>query len=510
MPNVLDSRGFRFRYSSGIAPLVTTKEYTDLIKNYKTTGQFPHILKLGGMAIDTSRNRNKWRVPMGDLQAIADQLKGAPLMKDHDIDHVDSIIGKVEEAWVEPNKDDPEAGKVMWAGQTNNESLIQKILLGYVRFNSIQIAVPRAYCDNCMSANGKSEEQAAIDNLDEPCPRCGSLDMLIRQPMVLEQSMVAIPAYEKAEVAPYGFKASLDQRLQKRFERANLPKVVQPAQPDLLPILSAASLMVGELTLLAGEMQLRMMKAGMEGENKCRCDEFYPDQCPSCLAKSQNMGMADTKDEDEEAGPEIGELGMARYSQEEHRILRHGGRYAECPECFPTRARESGYLREESKGDSLEDESDQNTCSECGGPLMELGSLGSRTHYRCRNCGMDFSSGSKEETQGSKGGSIEDFPLVQKGKKEAGSSDELSIDSSGQPYKCPVCGRNDVVSHSNFCYSEFMRNPNKYTKEEGEEVSEIYCPDCSFHTPDDEAFKKHTIQAHGWDAENPDSWGASD
>lgn len=30
-------------------------------------------------------------------------------------------------------------------------------------------------------------------------------------------------------------------------------------------------------------------------------------------------------------------------------------------------------------------------CSMCGGPQMILGALGNRTHYRCRNCGMDNS-----------------------------------------------------------------------------------------------------------------------
>jgi hypothetical protein len=32
-------------------------------------------------------------------------------------------------------------------------------------------------------------------------------------------------------------------------------------------------------------------------------------------------------------------------------------------------------------------------CSMCEGPLMLLGSLGNLAHYRCRNCGLDFSRG---------------------------------------------------------------------------------------------------------------------
>ena len=30
-------------------------------------------------------------------------------------------------------------------------------------------------------------------------------------------------------------------------------------------------------------------------------------------------------------------------------------------------------------------------CPVCGGPGVELGRLGNRAHYRCRNCGIDFS-----------------------------------------------------------------------------------------------------------------------
>jgi hypothetical protein len=42
--------------------------------------------------------------------------------------------------------------------------------------------------------------------------------------------------------------------------------------------------------------------------------------------------------------------------------------------------------------DAVEDDLDAATiCSTCGGPLMLLGALGSRTHYRCRNCGLDSS-----------------------------------------------------------------------------------------------------------------------
>ena len=34
---------------------------------------------------------------------------------------------------------------------------------------------------------------------------------------------------------------------------------------------------------------------------------------------------------------------------------------------------------------------DETYCPECGGPGKFIGTLGTREHFRCRDCGMDFS-----------------------------------------------------------------------------------------------------------------------
>jgi Zn finger protein HypA/HybF involved in hydrogenase expression len=394
-----DRKGLTLKYSSGIAPLVTAKQYSDLIANYKQTGQFPHILNLGGMAIDTSRNRNKWRVPLEDLQAIADQLKGLPLMKDHDIDHVDSIIGKVEEAWVEVDKLDPTAGKVFWKGETSDESLIQKILLGYIKHNSIQIAVPNAYCDDCMSGQGKKEEEATIDDLDAPCPRCGSLNMLIRHPMALEQSIIAIPAYEHADITPYGFKASMDFALRARYEPKEalavakpVPKVAKVAVPDFMPTLFKAYNAVGMATIEVAEMQLRMAKMALEGYPEDRVEIRYSQ-------KARDLG-ADKPTEDKGLSPEQLDFLASLpdvYTAEE---LNKETAKEHTPEV------ESG-MSEEAKGGSLEDfplvekkgKGEATTCPQCGstkvtdvadttieggeGPILE-----------CESCGYNLTEGS--------------------------------------------------------------------------------------------------------------------
>ena len=38
----------------------------------------------------------------------------------------------------------------------------------------------------------------------------------------------------------------------------------------------------------------------------------------------------------------------------------------------------------------MDDEPEQSTCPQCGGPGSELGSLGKTTWLRCRDCGWEF------------------------------------------------------------------------------------------------------------------------
>lgn len=79
-----------------------------------------------------------------------------------------------------------------------------------------------------------------------------------------------------------------------------------------------------------------------------------------------------------------------------------------CPEC-------SGPLNERRSSDYLtcrlcnseiavkdlrevsDDEDESPACPACDGPGTLLGKLGKLDHYRCRNCGMEFSVQSEEE-----------------------------------------------------------------------------------------------------------------
>lgn len=74
-------------------------------------------------------------------------------------------------------------------------------------------------------------------------------------------------------------------------------------------------------------------------------------------------------------------------------ILEHDLR---CPHCgkVPSEAKIASLNHKEAHPFELDLEDSSAECPICGGPGMPLGRLGRRMHYRCRNCGMDFS---KEE-----------------------------------------------------------------------------------------------------------------
>jgi hypothetical protein len=208
-------------YNAGIAPVLAEgnadfkEEYAKLIANYEKTGKLPRRLKVAGIVIDSGMNINRWMIPQEDLELVAKQLVGAQMRKDHS-EKADDVIGIVKEAWVEGDK-------VFYIGEIADENIIQKILLGYLKYDSIAVLAQNAFCAHCMN-EGKSEEYSRVASLDTP-HTCGYLELLIRGAKVVELSIVSMPAYAIAQFVPIGFKASVDLALQKRFEN-KLPEPV--------------------------------------------------------------------------------------------------------------------------------------------------------------------------------------------------------------------------------------------------------------------------------------------
>jgi predicted nucleic acid-binding Zn ribbon protein len=231
--------------------------------------------------------------------------------------------------------------------------------------------------------------------------------MVARHPAVLEQSLVAIPAYEKADITPFGFKAAFDNFQEKRIENAQkagwkLEEVKTPmprsSAPDLTPLVISAFNTVTEVEIAVLETQARLLQGELE--------EALPGQTGR-KAKPGLEHIVERMGGPEEWTPEdVIDEGKAEVmgGQDKCATCGHAEWYHQTDGChaptsyFPGAA-DCPCTVFAAKTEEAEVE-DGDECSMCGGPLVELGSLGSVTHYRCRNCGMDFSKPSKGEAGG--------------------------------------------------------------------------------------------------------------
>jgi hypothetical protein len=195
------------------------------------------------MAVDGTLNLNKWQIADKALASVADQLKGAQIRKDHSAS-VDSIIGKINTSWKDGNQ-------VYYEGEIADSDIIKKILLGYVKYNSIQIGTQELLCRNCYLNRGLTAAQAKVDSIDEPCPRCGSLEVYVEKPMVVEESLVATPAYPHAEFAPIGFTASLNKALEHRFTSHSTSVQTQPTQVEAIKGLNDPTIVIIAAAIVA-------------------------------------------------------------------------------------------------------------------------------------------------------------------------------------------------------------------------------------------------------------------
>lgn len=198
------------QYLSAVAPLVTATDYGKLVKNYEKFGKLPARLRIAGIALDESLNENLWQIAPAGIKKVAQQMIGGQIRKNHSKDRIEDIIGKVDKAW-------EEGGKVFFEGEIADEDTIKKVLLGYVRFTSVQIGAPFLLCRNCLLNRGIAEKEAQIESIELPCSRCGSREIYVTEPQFVEQSIVTLPAYPNAQIIPIGLAASMNLVLKKRF-----------------------------------------------------------------------------------------------------------------------------------------------------------------------------------------------------------------------------------------------------------------------------------------------------
>jgi hypothetical protein len=168
------------------------------------------VLLISGMAIDDTVNANMWQVPPEELDYFVSVSQNAQIRVDHG-DRVEDIKGVVNILHSpQPSPDGRVA--VSFEGEVSgDEELLAKIEREYV--NSVSPRVQgEAYCSACSSRS--RDDQMNLVHI------CRGAWEVMRNPRLIELSIVSRGAYEHAKFKPVGFAAAMDENQQDVINQA--------------------------------------------------------------------------------------------------------------------------------------------------------------------------------------------------------------------------------------------------------------------------------------------------
>jgi hypothetical protein len=154
--------------------------------------EIPYSLKIRGVAVDTTVNKNNWRVNEKLLDKVAQSLIGKTLRVNHG-DRVSDVIGKIDNAMKEGNK-------VVFEGSIIGSDMIttsvkEKIMLGLLDSVSIGMEGFKVVCSVCGKETRRGGEIIHDVFRHEPP---GYEDIIDGD--VKELSVVLDPAYEATKI----------------------------------------------------------------------------------------------------------------------------------------------------------------------------------------------------------------------------------------------------------------------------------------------------------------------
>jgi hypothetical protein len=204
-----------------------------------------NVLVIRGKAVDSSVNANRWAILPQDLDMVAQELAGVPMLTDHEAS-VFNIVGKVVKG---ERKDD----EVYFEAEVVDERLIRLVESGLVKYVSISVDPEKTVCSVC-----NKETRDSNGNLIHLCP--GAHEIVVK-PHVRELSFVVFPAYKDAEIQPIGFASAMNKYL-KTDERA---EGLKPLSRQDLNVEMAGKLRVSEkVNVKTGEKGMSEKKAQVE------------------------------------------------------------------------------------------------------------------------------------------------------------------------------------------------------------------------------------------------------
>jgi len=156
-------------------------------------------LPIKAVLVDTTVNRNKWRVPEEEIDNIINQVRaGIPIKLNHSKDEVRDIVGKFDGA--EKDKDG-DITQVISSGFLNDRAIAKKVWDGTARKVSIDGLARKHLCRECNASM-----------LGRKVCKCGNDEKDVTEWDVKEGSIVDEPAYENTEILPFQFSAALDKK----------------------------------------------------------------------------------------------------------------------------------------------------------------------------------------------------------------------------------------------------------------------------------------------------------
>jgi hypothetical protein len=162
------------------------------------------ILLIQGVAIDDTVNENSWQVPSEELAYFVAVSQNAQIRVDHG-DRVDDIKGIIN-ILKEPQTSADGRLEVPFEGEVcGDEELLTKIEKEYVNSVSPRV-VGEAFCSAC--GNHSRDEHMNLVHI------CRGAWEVMRNPRLVELSIVSRGAYEHAKFKPVGFAAAMNKNQQ--------------------------------------------------------------------------------------------------------------------------------------------------------------------------------------------------------------------------------------------------------------------------------------------------------
>ena len=166
-------------------------------------------LPIRARVVDTTINKNKWRIPDNEIDNIVEQIRaGIPIKLDHSKDKVRDIVGRFEGA--EKIIEDG-ITRVFGTGFLNDRQTAKSVwdkTTGKVSIDGIALKHSCMECGASMLGRKK-------------CRECGNDTKEVTDWTVKETSIVDDPAYDNMEILPFQFSAALDKQYNEQIVSVN-------------------------------------------------------------------------------------------------------------------------------------------------------------------------------------------------------------------------------------------------------------------------------------------------